>query len=575
MARISDISLRLTRAGVAAALAGVLAASPALASGGGLKPGPDGKQPTKIHTSTATTKASRTSRALVAPSAAAAAAACGGTSIAPGGSPAGGYLPLSLFGITPIAGVGDDTVTLFNVPSYTYHSVHYTQLVVSSNGYVQAGGTGTNSINNQNLPDPAEPNDTLAPFWTDLNPAAAGTVSIGTLTDGSDTWIVVDWAGVREFSSASNTHSFEVWIGVDSDANPGQDISYAYGSNTGNGDGGFLTVGAENESGSSGGNTYYNGAGTLPSNGTELSVGYSGEPTADFTATPTSGDAPLAVAFDASASSDDGSIVSYDWDFGDGATGTGATTNHTYAAGVWTAELTVTDNTGLTCSTTEEISVTGGFSVNNVSVNENAGTATFTVSRPNGPAASVDVSASAGSAKTPSDFTAAPTTLNFASGQTSQPYVVTINQDQRDEFTEHYRVNLSNPVNATITDGTGLGTIVDDDPPPSISVNDANIVEGDSGTRNLVFRVTLNRASGKTVKVTLHTADGSAVAPSDYYSKTVVLTFSPGQTLKSVPIAVRGDQVREPNETLFVLLNNPVNASILDPNGTGGIINDD
>jgi PKD repeat protein len=575
MARISDISLRLARAGLVAALAGVLAASPALASGGGFKPGPDGKQPTKIRTSTATTKASSTSRAPVAPNAAAAAVSCGGTTIAPGSSPAGGYLALSLFGIPPISGVGDDTTTTFSVPSYTFHSTHYTQLVVSSNGYVQAGGSGTNSLNNQNFPDPTAPNDTLAPFWTDLNPAAAGAVRIGTLTDGSDTWIVVDWEGVREFSTSGNVHSFQVWIGVDSDANPGQDISYAYGSNTGNGDGGFLTVGAENESGTSGGNTYFNGVGTLPSNGTQLRVSYSGEPTAAFTATPTSGNAPLTVAFDASASSDDVSIVSYDWTFGDGGTGTGLTPSHTYGAGVWTAELTVTDNDGLTCSTSEEISVSGGFSVNNVSVNENAGTATFTVSRPGGPAASVDVSASPGSASTPADFTAAPTTLNFASGQTSQPYVVTINQDQRDELNENYRVNLSNPVNATITDGTGIGTIVDDDPPPSISVNDANIVEGDSGTRNLVFRVTLNRASGKTVKVTLRTANGSAVAPSDYTSKTVVLTFSPGQTLKSVPIAVRGDHIREPNETLFVLLNNPVNASILDPNGSGGIINDD
>jgi hypothetical protein len=573
MTRLSDISFRLARAGVGAALAGVLVAPPALASGGDIEPAPDGKQPTKVRTSVATTKPARPVRAQVAPSAAA--SSCGATTIGPGSSPAGGYLALSLFGIPPIDGVGDETLTTFNVPSYTYHGVSYTQLVVSSNGYVQAGGSGTNTFINQNLPDPAAPNDTLAPFWTDLNPAAGGAIRIGTLTDGVDTWIVVDWDGVPEFSNSSRAHSLEVWIGIDGDANPGQDISYAYGTQLGNGDGGFLTVGAENESGTSGGVTYFNGSGTLPTNGTQLRVSYSGEPTADFTATPTSGNAPLTVDFDASASSDDGSIVSYDWDFGDGDTGTGVTTSHVYAAGVWTAELTVTDNSGLTCSTSEEIAVFGGFSVNNVSVNESAGTATFTVSRPGGPAASVDVSASPGSARTPADFTAAPTTLNFASGQTSQPYVVTINQDQRDEFSENYRVNLSNPVNATITDGTGIGTIVDDDPPPSISVNDANVVEGDTGTRNLVFRVSLNRASGKTVKVTLHTADGSARAPSDYYSKTVVLTFSPGQTQKSVPIAVRGDQLREPNETLFVLLNNPVNASIVDPNGTGGIINDD
>ena len=97
-------------------------------------------------------------------------------------------------------------------------------------------------------------------------------IRIGTLTDGSDTWIVVDWNGVREFSTSGNLHSFEMWIGVNGDANPGEDVSYAYGANTGNGDGGFASVGAENKFGNSGNNTYYNGSGTLPANGNQLRV---------------------------------------------------------------------------------------------------------------------------------------------------------------------------------------------------------------------------------------------------------------------------------------------------------------
>jgi subtilisin family serine protease len=194
--------------------------------------------------------------------------------IAPGSSPAGGYLPLSLFGIPPVAGVGDDTLTNFNVPAFTYAGQTYTSVGFSSNGYVViGGGTGAdNSINNQNFPNPNQPNNTLALFWTDLNPAAAGALRIGTLTDGSDTWIVLDWQGVREFSTAGNLHSFQVWIGVNSDANPAEDISYAYGPNTGNGDGGFLSIGAENFNGTRGQNTYFNGTGTLPANGTQLKV---------------------------------------------------------------------------------------------------------------------------------------------------------------------------------------------------------------------------------------------------------------------------------------------------------------
>lgn len=195
-------------------------------------------------------------------------------SIAPGSSPAGGYLPLSAFGIPPIGGVDDDTITNFNVPTFSFAGETWSQLGVSSNGYlVIGGGSGPdNSINNQNFPDPSRPNNVLAGFWTDLNPGAAGAIRIGTLTDGSDTWIVVDWEGVREFSTSANTHSFEMWLGVDSDANPAEDISYAYGANTGNGDGGFASVGAENKFGNRGANTFYNGTGTLPANGTQLRV---------------------------------------------------------------------------------------------------------------------------------------------------------------------------------------------------------------------------------------------------------------------------------------------------------------
>jgi hypothetical protein len=82
----------------------------------------------------------------------------------------------------------------------------------------------------------------------------------------------VDWAAVREFS-LPRIDSFEVWIGVDGDANPGQDISFAFGTLQGNGDGGFMTTGAENRFGNRGANYYYNGTGTLPANGTQLVVG--------------------------------------------------------------------------------------------------------------------------------------------------------------------------------------------------------------------------------------------------------------------------------------------------------------
>jgi PKD repeat protein len=84
-------------------------------------------------------------------------------------------------------------------------------------------------------------------------------------------------------------------------------------------------------------------------------------PTAAFTATPSG----LSVALDASASADtDGSITSYAWTFGDGTSGTGVTTQRTYAvAGTYPVTLTVTDDKGATSSTTQQVSVTGGGQV--------------------------------------------------------------------------------------------------------------------------------------------------------------------------------------------------------------------
>jgi PKD repeat protein len=83
-------------------------------------------------------------------------------------------------------------------------------------------------------------------------------------------------------------------------------------------------------------------------------------PTASFTANPTSGVAPLTVSFDATGSSDpDGTVASYTWAFGDSATGSGATTTHTYVAeGTFTVTLTVADDAGTTASATTTITVT-------------------------------------------------------------------------------------------------------------------------------------------------------------------------------------------------------------------------
>jgi len=110
---------------------------------------------------------------------------------------------------------------------------------------------------------------------------------------------------------------------------------------------------------------------------------------------------------------------------------------------------------------------------------------------------------------------------------------------------------------------------------PSLRIGDANTVEGNSGTHPLTFTVTLSKAVSVPVTVRWTTANSSATAPSDFTAASGTLTFAPGQTTRTISVTVKGDRTKEASEVFFVLLNQPHNATIADPNASGGIINDD
>src|SRR5437879_9482696 len=77
-------------------------------------------------------------------------------------------------------------------------------------------------------------------------------------------------------------------------------------------------------------------------------------------------------------------------------------------------------------------------------------------------------------------------TLTFLPGQTSQTITVTVLGDALDELDETILVNLTAATNATISDGQGVVTILDDDAAPVLAINDVSVVEGNSGTTNAV-----------------------------------------------------------------------------------------
>jgi len=110
---------------------------------------------------------------------------------------------------------------------------------------------------------------------------------------------------------------------------------------------------------------------------------------------------------------------------------------------------------------------------------------------------------------------------------------------------------------------------------PTLTINDVTILEGNAGTADAVFTVTLSAASSQQVTVNYATADGSATAGSDYVAISGTLVFSPGATTRNVTVVIIGDTLDEPNETFQVALTSPTNALIADGQGIGTITDDD
>ncbi|HEX5472945.1 MAG TPA: Calx-beta domain-containing protein, partial [Lacipirellulaceae bacterium] len=156
-------------------------------------------------------------------------------------------------------------------------------------------------------------------------------------------------------------------------------------------------------------------------------------------------------------------------------------------------------------------------------------------------------------------------------------FTVAVLGDRVPEPTETFAVNLSAPVNATIADGQGLGTILDDE--PRISINDVSKQEGrgNKTTTLFTFTVTLSAAYDQPVTMSYQTVNGTATTPdNDYIAKTGTLTFNPGETTKTITIEVKADSKKESNETFYLdLINNGSNSLLTKFRGIGTILNDD
>ena len=184
----------------------------------------------------------------------------------------------------------------------------------------------------------------------------------------------------------------------------------------------------------------------------------------------------------------------------------------------------------------------------------------------------VDYQTKDGTATEGTDYTRADrTTLIFEAGQTQKTIEVQTTPDELDEANEEFSVELSNPNGATLSRGTGTGTITDDDE-PTLSIEDATaVVEG--GTAEFVVEMSI--PSTQSVTVDYRTADGSARAGMDYTATPGSLTFSPNTTRQTIRVPTQDDATDELVETFTVTLRNPSGATLVDGTATGTINDND
>jgi hypothetical protein len=219
------------------------------------------------------------------------------------------------------------------------------------------------------------------------------------------------------------------------------------------------------------------------------------------------------------------------------------------------------------------------LSIGNATATEgNSGTtnAVFTVSRSGASVLplTVQYATANSSAQAGSDYLPVGGVLSFAAGENSKQITVPVIGDTVVESNEFFVLRLTNPVNATISDSEGQGTINNDDV-PQFSISDATVVEFDYGTAEAVFTVTLSAASNLTTSVQYLMQNGSATSSADYLSIPGVLVFGPGQTSGTISVSVIGDTALEANETFFVTLANASTATIADSLGVGTIVDND
>ena len=212
-------------------------------------------------------------------------------------------------------------------------------------------------------------------------------------------------------------------------------------------------------------------------------------------------------------------------------------------------------------------------------------TLTVSLSEPATQVVTVYYQTSNGTATAGEDYEAASGQVSFAIGQTSKTITIRIFGDTQVESDEQFYVTLSSPVGAVLDDSlsSATSTITNDDVPmapddvviPVITINDVSVTEGDSGTSQAVFTVSLDQPTSELVTVQFHSENGAAIAGEDYQAVSGELVFQPGEMTKTISVPILGDSVIESNEGFQVVLDQVTGATLASATGSGTIQDND
>ncbi|MFY2762878.1 Calx-beta domain-containing protein [Arenimonas sp. MALMAid1274] len=225
-------------------------------------------------------------------------------------------------------------------------------------------------------------------------------------------------------------------------------------------------------------------------------------------------------------------------------------------------------------------------SVADVTVNEgDTGTTTanfvITLSAPSASPVTIQTTTMSGSAFAPADFVARTVTTLIPAGQTSATIGVQVRGDNLVEQNEVFALNITSASGARVRDGQGVATITNDEPIPDLTIADVTLDEGNAGTTNAVFTVSLSQVSGTPVTFDANSfiyapGPNAATENSDFTPIALTgLTIPAGSTSTQFTVPILGDTTVEQDESFIVRISNNTASNLLDNRSNVWIDNDD